>query len=152
AVHVFPERILSEGKNGNAAKVARIYQTAKAAIKFGRQTSEKTLRGQRALFVVQAQNDQPLVYSPAGALLRSELELCSEHFDTLHLPGLLPGKEVNIGGTWKLGNSAVQILCHFDGLIEHALVGKLEGATGKTAKVSVKGTASGIEMGAMVKM
>jgi hypothetical protein len=152
AVHVFPERILSVAKTGNAEKTARVYETAQAAIKIAGHTSQKTLRDQRALFIAQSQNGLPLLYSTGGALFRSELELCSEHFDTLHLPSLLPGKEINIGDTWKLGNPVVQVLCHFDGLIEHALVGKLEGVAGSRANISVKGTANGIEAGAMVKM
>ena len=110
------------------------------------------IRRSQKLFVAQWQDDQPLAYSPSGALFRSELELCSEHFDTLHLVALLPGKEVNVGDTWKIANASVQALCHFEGLTEQTLVGKLERVEGGKAIVSVKGTAQGIELGALVKL
>jgi hypothetical protein len=152
ATHLFPERVLSVAKTGTAEKTARVYETAKATIQAGKHTSERTLRPERKLFIAQWQNDQPLAYSPSGPLFRSELELCSEHFDTLHLAALLPGKEVNVGGTWKIANVSVQALCHFDGLTEQALIGKLERVEGGKAIVSVKGTAQGIEVGSMVKL
>lgn len=152
ATHVFPERILAVAKNGSAEKTARRYQTAKATIKLDKHTSTKTLRPERNLLVALWNNDQLTVSSPLGALYRNELELCSEHFDTLHLVGLLPAKEVNVGDTWKLANTPVQSLCHFDGLIEHSLTGKLEEVKSDRAIVSVKGTAKGIEVGAMVKL
>src|SRR5205823_4006314 len=76
----------------------------------------------------------------------------SEHFDTLHLTGLLPGKAVSPGTTWKVSNAVAQALCNFEGLTEQDLTCKLEQADEKIARVSVKGTATGIDVGAQVKM
>ncbi len=152
ALHTFPERILAVGKDGSAEKTARVYETARATIQLGQQASERTLRPERKLLVALWLNDQPLAFSPAGPLHQHELELCSEHFDTLHLVGLLPGKEVNVGDTWKIGNIAVQALCRFEGLTEQALTGKLESVNGSKATVSIKGTANGIDLGSMVKL
>ncbi len=76
---------------------------------------------------------------------RQELELVGDHFDTLCLTGLLPGKDVAIGDTWKVGNSAAQALCHLDGLTDQDLTCKLEAAKEDTATVSVRGPANGIE-------
>jgi hypothetical protein len=150
ATHRFPERVLSVNKDGAVEKSARFYETAKASIKTGRETSERILRDERRLFIVQCQTDQLLAYSPSGALFRNELELCSEHIDTLNLPGLLTGKSVSLGDTWKISNSVAQLLCHFEGLTEHKLTGKLEEVNGTKAIVSVKGTANGIDLGALV--
>jgi hypothetical protein len=152
ATHHFNERVLSVDKSGQAEKSARVYETAKAKIHVDKHLTEKSLRSERKLQVAQWQNDQLTVYSPAGALFQGELELCSEHFDTLHVAGLLAGKEVAVGDTWKLANSVAQALCHFDGLIEHSLTGKLEQVKDGQAHLSYKGTANGIEAGAMIKL
>src|SRR5438477_10081838 len=92
ARHAFPERVLMVARNGNAEKVARLYETAEADIKTGKHASHRTLRPDRRLLVAQWHNDALLASSPAGPLLSDELDLCSDHFDTLHLTGLLPGK------------------------------------------------------------
>jgi hypothetical protein len=150
--HTFDERILAVGTNGLPEKSARRYAAAKAIIKVASERSERSLRPERSLIVAQKSKDQALVYCPAGGLRRSELELTSEHFDTLSLPGVLPGKEVQVGDTWKLSNSVAQGLCNFEGLSEHNLTGKLESVQDGVAVFSVSGSASGIDDGAMVKL
>ena len=67
-----------------------------------------------------------MVYSPAGPLTRPEIDLTSEHFDSLSVVGLLPGKAVAIGDTWKIANTVAQALGGFEGVTEHTLTGKLD--------------------------
>ena len=152
AEHEFPERVLVAGTAGLVEKVARVYETARATIVAGKDRTERTLRDRQRLFVCQRHKDQSLVYCPAGPLLRSELELTSEHFDTLSLAGLLPSKAVAVGDTWKVANGTVQALCNFEGLAEQDLTCKLEEANDKAARVSVSGKVSGIDLGALVKL
>jgi len=151
ATHDYPERTLSVASSGLPDKCARNYETAKTVSVVAGEKSERTLRPDRRLFVVQKDKDLPLLYSPGGALTREELEL-TEHFDTLSLPGLLPGKEVAVGDTWKVANPIVQSLCGFEGLSEHSLVCKLEEVKDQVARVSVAGAATGIDLGALVKL
>jgi hypothetical protein len=150
--HAFDERILALGTSNLPEKSARRYTAARAIIQVASDRSERTLRPERSLLVAQRVKDQTLVYCPAGGLRRSELELTSEHFDTLALPGVLPGKDVQAGDTWKLANSVAQGLCNFEGLTEHTLTGKLESVSNGVANFSISGTASGIDEGAMVKL
>jgi hypothetical protein len=152
AGHSFPERVLAVAANGTVEKSARLYEKASAVISAGEGRSERTLRPQRRLIVAQRYKDQALVYCPLGALYQPELELTSEHFDTLALPGLLPGKVVKVGETWKLANGVAQALCSFEGMTEQKLVGKLEKVAADAATFSIKGTAAGIELGALVKL
>jgi hypothetical protein len=152
ARHVFPERVLMVAKNGNAEKVARLYETAEAVIKTGKYTSRRTLRTDRRLLVAQWHNDALLTYSPAGPLLSDELDLCSDHFDTLHLTGLLPGEGRSVGDTWKVSNEVVMALCHFEGLTEQSLAGKLEEVKDGKALFSIRGPANGIDLGSLVKI
>jgi hypothetical protein len=152
AVHEFPERILSVGSSGLPDKSARIYEKARATILVDGEKSERLLRPDRKLLVAQRSKDQPLVYSPAGTLTREELELTSEHFDTLFLIGLLPGKEVAIGEIWKVSNPVAQAVCNFEGLTEQNLTCKLEEVKDQLARVSLTGSATGIDLGALVKL
>ncbi len=152
ALHDFPERILALNPKGLAEKSARVYETAKATIKAGPDRTERSLRAERRLQVAQRHNDQALVYAPAGSLTREELALTSEQFDTLMLTGLLPEKEVAVGATWKITDAVAQALCAFEGLTAQDLTCKLEKVEDHVAQVSIKGTASGIDLGAMVKL
>src|SRR5262249_39949530 len=114
--------------------------------------SERQLRADRRLIVAQRQNDQLLLYCPKAALTREELSLASEHFDTLTLTGLLPGRAVAVGDTWKPANAVVEALCGFEGLAEHHLNCKLEGVKDNLATVRIAGDAKGIDTGALAKL
>jgi hypothetical protein len=152
AIHEFPERILNVDAAGLADKSARIYEKAKATITVAGDRSELALRPDRRLLVAQRlAQAASLCYSPAGPLLQEEVEL-TDHFDTLALSGLLPGRPVKTEETWKVANPAAQALCHFEGLTEQHLTCKLLAVKDNTATVSVTGTATGIELGALVKL
>lgn len=150
AKHAFLERIL-EMKQGVAAKSARVYQTAHAAISSGDAKSERRFRPDRTFLVCQRVDEQPFAFCPKGALNREEVEL-TEHFDVLSLPGLLPGKKVKIGESWEVSNLAVQSLCYLDGLTNHDLKCTLEAVKGDVADVAVVGTINGIDVGAAAKI
>jgi hypothetical protein len=152
ATHEFCERILNVASDGLLDRAARVYEKAKVVIRVDQAPSERTLRTERRLFVVQRNKDRSLVYSPAGPLTREELELTGEHFDTLALPGLLPGRAVSIGETWKVSNGIAQALCSFEGLVEQNLLCKLEEVKDQVARVSITGSATGIDLGALSKL
>jgi hypothetical protein len=149
--HEYPERVLAVGGN-MAQKTARRYETAKAVVTVGGDSSERTLRPERRLVVAQRDKEQLLVYSTGGAFTQEELELAHDHFDTLALSGLLPGKAVAVGDTWKITNAVAQAVCNYEGVTEQTLTGKLESVKDDTAVFSINGTSNGIDQGAMVKM
>jgi hypothetical protein len=150
AAHEFPERVMAVGSSGMPEKSARVYEKADATIRAGRDDSTRTLRRERRLLVAQRQKDQLLVYSPTGGLRRSELELV-EHLDTLAVVGVLPGKAVAVGDTWKVPPAVVQALCGFEGLAEQDVTGKLVEVKDGVGVFSLAGTARGIDAGAEVK-
>jgi hypothetical protein len=152
ADHELSERVLNVSSEGAPEKTARVYEKAKAVITVDKEPSERSLRAERRLLVAQRHQDRLVVYSPAGPLTRNELELTSEHFDTLALPGLLPGRPISLGDTWKVPNPIAQALCNFDGLTEQDLVCKLEEVKDPIARISIKGSATGIDLGALTKL
>jgi hypothetical protein len=150
AAHEFTERILYVDMTGGPEKSARDYSVAKATITIGRDRSERTLHKDRGIVVAQHVKNQNVSYCPTTPLTHEELEAL-DHFDTAAVPLLLPGKTVKLEETWKIPSAAVQALCRFDGLTEHTLQGKLVELTEDAARFTVSGSASGIDMGAMVK-
>jgi hypothetical protein len=153
AEHRFRERVLAvQQGTGLVSKAVRLYDDARAAITVDGSTSRRALRPDRRLAVAQRPTDALVCYCPQGPLTREELETVSEHFDTLSLAGLLPGKEVAVGDTWKLANPAVQGLCSFEGLVANDLTGKLTELKDGVAVFTVMGTARGIELGAQAKV
>jgi hypothetical protein len=150
ATHDFFERVLDVDTVGLAEKNARFYQTAKVVLSLADEKSERTLPANRCLMVAQRYKDRTVTYCPNGPLTREQRDV-TEHFDTLSLTGLLPGKAVPVGDTWKLSSAVVHALCQFDGLTEQNLTCKLEQVKDDVAQVSLTGSASGIESGAFIK-
>lgn len=152
AEHRFAERVLILGNDKLPHKTARHYETAKAVITVAKEPSQRTLRDTRRLLVAQRHQDQVVLVSPVGPLTREELELTAEHLDTLTVTGLLPGKAVNVGDTWKVSNTTAQTLCMFEGLTAQDLTCKLHAVKDQVAIIQVQGTANGIILGAVVKL
>jgi hypothetical protein len=151
ARHVYVERVL-QASGGVADKTVRNYETAEATIVFNKQpASKRMLRPARSFMVAHRDKDQMLVWSPKGGLFREEKEL-TEHFDSLCVSGLVPGKTVAVGDSWKLSTPVAMALCDLEGLTEHDLTCKLDELKGELASVCVNGTASGIAQGAQVKL
>jgi hypothetical protein len=149
--HQFLERTLAIEK-GLVQRSARYYSAAASRATIGESKLERFLSGDRKLIVAQRTGDSLLCYSPAGPLTQQEVEVTSEHFDTLHLAGVLPSKEIKLGDSWKLDSEVAQSLCLFDGLISHELMAKLKQADAATAIITIEGTAKGIENGAMASL
>jgi hypothetical protein len=144
AEHEFLERVL-EAKGTTADKTARLYQRAEATIA----GQVRTLRPERTFMVAHRLKDQLVAYSVKGPLTLEEMEL-TEHFDTLALPGLLPGKEVKIGDSWPIPSVVVQDLCGLDAVEKHDLSGTLTAVDGDLATITLQGTAKGIDLGGQV--
>ena len=151
ARHVFSERTLTVA-DGLPARSARYYDDAVASAVVDTDKSSRTLPDDRRLVVAVRGSEGAFCFCPAGPLTRDELDLVTEHFNPQCLAGLLPGKAVNVNDTWTVSPAAAQAACQFDGLVKHALTGKLVSAADGKAKFTIEGTAEGIEHGAKVAL
>lgn len=149
ARHEYLERALEAGPAGLVDRAARLYHAASARIHIDKDLSERKFRVEQ-LTIAQRVRDRAVSFAKEP-FTREELEL-TEHFDTLSVPGILPGKDIKVGQTWKLSSAAVQALCDLDGLIDQDLAGTLDEVRGQVALFSVKGKANGITAGAAVKL
>ncbi|MFO0847096.1 MAG: hypothetical protein U0871_00860 [Gemmataceae bacterium] len=152
AAHTFVERVEAVEARGGVGKALRHYATAGSESAVGAERGKRDLGADRKLIVAQRTADGSLHFSPDGPLGRDELELVAEHFDTLVLPALLPGKEVKPGDAWPVGPEATQHACHFEGLIKGDLAGKLTEVKDGAAAFTITGIAEGVETGAVVKV
>ena len=109
ARHVYTERVL-KAHDGLADVAARLYEKADGEITFNGQGNKRALRAGRAFMVAQRVKDQQVTYSPRGPLTREEMEL-TEHFNTLFVGGLVPGRDVKVGESWKLATPVAVAVC-----------------------------------------
>lgn len=152
--HQYLEKVLTQGETSGIqgpARMARLYQKAEATITEAGEKTTRSLRSTRKLFLAQRGKDQLWVVCPEGPLTRSEQELTSDQFDTMALCGILPGTKLGVDGQWRLHNTTVNLICHFEGLIEQDLSGKVVEIQGDQVTFAIDGKASGIDLGAMVK-
>lgn len=150
----FVEKILDDPTDANG-RVARYYHRCALSHSVAGQQIQRVLSDARRLLIVPRNVAQRQdCYCPNGPLTRDELELVAEHFNTLALVGLLPGRAVEPGpaGAWPIPNSVVLALCQFEGLIEHNLKGQLDSITDGKAHFNVTGRAIGIDLGAKVEI
>ena len=152
AAHTFLERVDSADARGGVGRSLRHYQSASSESEAGPDRNKRELSADRRLVVAQRTAEGSQHFSPDGPLYREELELVAEHFDTLCIPALLPGKELKPGDTWTVGPEATQHACLFGGLIKAALVGKLVEVKDGVALFEITGPAEGIEAGAHAKL
>lgn len=151
AKHVFLERYLDV--NGSVAvKSARHYLTAEGTVTFNNdETTKRSLRADRRFLVAHRTKEHLTVYSPHGAMTRTEMEV-TEHLDTMAVAGLLPGKSIEVGKSWSVPNPVVAALCDLEGITEQNLEGTLEKLVDQTAHIKIVGKAQGINLGAQVGM
>ncbi len=149
ATHDYAERLLEAGPEGTAVKSAHYYKTARVSLVVDANKMENTLDPAHHFLVAQRGRDGVQVYCPQGAMTREELDV-ADHFDTLAVSGVLPSKDVSVGESWKLGNGAVQALCHLQALSENTVAAKLDQVRDGIAVFTVTGTATGIDLGATV--
>lgn len=149
--HNFVQKVVSTDRTA-VRRVVRLYETAVARATVDGERTERTLAPDHRLILAQRTGESLACFALSGPLTRAELEVAGEHFETLHLIGLLPQKEVAVGASWKIENGPAQSLCLFDGLISTDLTAKFASVSGRSAVITVDGTAKGIENGAFATL
>jgi hypothetical protein len=152
AKHLILERVEAPDAKGGIGKVLRYYREAGSETEIASEKGRRELSKDRRLIVARRSGEGTQHYSPEGPLSREELELVAEHFDTLCLPALLPGRAVSPGETWSIGPEAAQHVCLFQGLIKNELVGKFVEVKDSQALFTIQGSAEGLDHGAHARL
>ena len=150
ATHVYFERFL-DVKEGAGERTARFYNRAEASITDASDVAKIVLKSNHTLLVAHRMKDRMLVYHPTDVLTREEIDVTA-HFDSMAVPGLLPGKEVKVGDTWTVPHEVVQALTDLDAVSKCEVTGKFESVEGNFANLSFSGLVEGISEAAAVKV
>ena len=116
--------------SGGSLKVVRHVVQAAAAINGEVRPTAATLRPEVALLVAEKRDRgwPVVVFSPAGPLSWSELELVQVVGDPLALADLLPAQPVAVGDRWKVREMAVKVVSGYDTVTSSNLEATLESA------------------------
>ena len=153
ATHIYRERRLEgTGRGAETLRSVREYEQAEATIKVDNQTSSSRLRDDRGLVVASGRREGVSVYSLAGSLRATELELLRRPGDSLAVLGLLPIEEVEVGGEWTPESWVAQTLTGTEAVLKSELTCRLESATANEARVTFTGDVEGATDGAPTKL
>ncbi|GAC1474750.1 MAG: hypothetical protein NVSMB9_25730 [Isosphaeraceae bacterium] len=148
----FFERWLKVDDQGQCRRALRKVVRAASAVNGEVRPSAAALRPEVALLVAEPGAEGVVVFSPAGPLKRSELELVQGPGDPLAWSGLLPDREVKVGDRWKIGDPAVKSLTSYDTLIASTLEGILDSVEADVVKAKLVGEVRGSVLGGVGTM
>jgi hypothetical protein len=133
----------------DSLKVVRHVVQAAAAINGEVRPTATALRPEVALLVAEKRDRgwPIIVFSPAGPLSWSELELVQGVGDPLALADLLPERPVAVGDRWKVRNTAAKVMSGYDTITSSNLEATLESADASKARVRLKGRVEGSAFG-----
>jgi len=143
----FVERVMVLDPEQRVARVARWVIQAAAALNGEIRTRATVIRPEVALLVAERRDESVVVFSPAGPLTRSELEVVEAVGDPLALTGLLPDRPVVRGDHWRVGGDAVRGLSGYDALAANALEATVESLDATAAIIRLKGEIRGAALG-----
>ena len=143
----YDERILSLARDGKVNRTVRIFRRIDFERQLGQTPQKATLRPSVRRIVQMQSNGTKSPFSPDGPLTWGEIDLLRTDVFTPALVGLLPGREVRVGESWKASTEAVRELTDFEQIDEGGLDCRLERivavARRRVARVSLLGTVKG---------
>ena len=146
---VYDERPLS-GEDAGGRKLVRAYREVEFDRTIGDQEQKAGIReGVRRMVVMRSDTGRKAPFSPDGPLTFGEIDVVkNDLFCPTLIPGLLPGKEVKPGDTWKATPAAVQDLTDLDtvesGELTVEYVGVVQVSGRRHAKLTVGGNVKGL--------
>ncbi|MGC3969347.1 MAG: hypothetical protein QM775_18900 [Pirellulales bacterium] len=134
------------GVEGERSSV-RIYRTAQANVEVNKKPSTAALRAADTIVLARAAEGAPEMLSPYTRLTADELELLQIPANSLLVEGLLPGRSVDVGGTWKHDDALLCGLLNLDAVSATDVQSTLAEVVDGAARIELKGTVSGASGG-----
>jgi len=140
----FDEQLLALDADMRPARSARYYDEARAVIKVDKGGEKPSLDPRHRLIGVECRAKQPpVLYCPADALSREELDLIDIQASSLLIDQVLPTDPVALGGSWKISSDVLSGLLALDAASWSDVEGMLGQVTDGVAEVAAGGSVSG---------
>jgi hypothetical protein len=120
----------------------RQYEVAQATLKVGKGELVNKLDEPLRTIVV-AEGERADLFSPAGPLTSSQVDLITVAFDSGLLPTLLPAKKVQLGHAWAIEAEPLARLLRWEVITSHEATARLEKVEKQLATIRIEGKASG---------
>jgi hypothetical protein len=151
----YDEKIL-EGTTATAAwsrSTVRHYETARATITYQGGSVTPQLREDRCIVGVSAQSpDSVSIYCPLGPFNRDELDLLEVPANSALIDGLLPGRRVAVGESWKTQSSVLPAILGVSALSDHMIECTLDRIEKDLAMIHAQGSAQGSSDGVATEL
>ena len=125
----------------------RYYRQAAAQLSFGTEgalhSTPSEMRDERRTVCLTKKEGKDFYYSPLGAFTREELELVDTPTSRVDLIGLLPGRKLRLGESWKHDSDFLAHLLNLDTVGASDVRGKLDSVSNGIAVLSSEGTVDG---------
>ncbi|MBI3863793.1 MAG: hypothetical protein HY290_18040 [Planctomycetia bacterium] len=141
-------RLAGAGRDAQSLRSVRYYDDALASIHAGDQISNVVLRSTQRLMVAQGELEGLDLFSPAGPLTYSELELLRVPADSLAVLGLLPDSKVDVEETWKAPDWSLPLVTGVEAVEKGKVTCKLDAVKGDVARIRFQGEVVGATVGA----
>jgi hypothetical protein len=141
-------RLGATGREAESLRAVRYYEEAHASIQAGEQISNSTLRPSQRLIVAQGRLEGLDLFSPAGPLTYTELELLHVPADSLSVVGLLPDSGVELDETWQAPLWSLPLVTGIEAVEKGKATCKLESVAGNLARIGFRGDVVGATVGA----
>jgi hypothetical protein len=146
---VADERVLAADEPGVVA-VVRSYRDIQFKRTMGGVQQDTSVRPSVRRMVVRAANGKNVPFSPDGPLMVGEIDFVkADTFSPTIVPGLLPGRGVRVGDTWKASAAATAELTGMEKVESGDLTAEFLGVTEvdrkRVAKIKVAGVLRGVD-------
>jgi hypothetical protein len=149
----YDEKLLAlPNQEGGPIRSVRYYDQARADLKIGDRAFQPALRDERRLIVAMIDGSPPVLFSPAGPLMREELDLVDVQGSSLEVDQLLPAQPVAVGAIWPHSDKVAAALLGLDEVSKNTLRSELVAVKDGVARMELTGGAEGTVDGAATRI
>jgi hypothetical protein len=141
-------RLKSAARDAASLRSVRQYESAQAQIQAGDELSDLRLRDSQKLIVAEGSLNGIDLFSPAGPLTYSELELLHSPADSLAILAWLPESPVESDDTWKVPFWSLPLVTGIEAVEKGSVTCRLESVKETLARVRFEGEVTGASVGA----
>lgn len=142
------EAVSGPSKPSTDQPAARHYHQAQAQLRLGSRKNSSVLRSDRLTIVAEPKPGVLTLFSPQGALTRSELDLIDVPASSHFVYGLLPPGRVKVGESWQHDDDLFAPIARVQSVTSNTMESKLTAVQKGVARISLNGTLRGRGSGA----